>query len=417
MTSIAPSAQRFNVGTCPFGIDGVLAANAANLPEVLGGVQGRNPARLAVLKSLVHEIFPDVHDVTVEPLPNSQVQILAWFVPPEEQRHDLAIPLGECGDGLGQALAILYVVVNTDTPGVILIDEPASFLHPGATRKLIEILVAHPQHQYIIARHQPTGLLTAVARTTHSLVRSDVVTVVRRVSVDDTEEMRSILADVGTGPSDVFGYDRIVWVEGATEEVGFELIVADTLHRYGMFECYLLHDARSDALVSALERRGGPSVGRCDAAAVLKDVFSSLAGGRIPYDKVRHGPQVVRYLLDNDPAALDEVRSLSEAVLSGTPSPAMAPGLPARNRHPEWSRTRHGPRRARRAVASRRRRQCRRHRGAEREGQPPAGREAAGRGAQIPVSPCYGKTSECRNPHSAAYRTRSPRAHARAPSD
>lgn len=35
----------------------------------------------------------------------------------------------------------------------IVIDEPQSYLHPGAAKKLIEILQEFPQHQYFIATH------------------------------------------------------------------------------------------------------------------------------------------------------------------------------------------------------------------------------------------------------------------------
>lgn len=48
--------------------------------------------------------------------------------------------LAESDTGIGQVLAILYVVIMAKYNQVIIIDEPQSFLHPGAVRKLIEIL-------------------------------------------------------------------------------------------------------------------------------------------------------------------------------------------------------------------------------------------------------------------------------------
>src|SRR5262249_35224746 len=50
-------------------------------------------------------------------------------------------------------LAIVYVIVTADYPHVMLLDEPQSFLHPGAARKLIDVLARYPQHQYIVATH------------------------------------------------------------------------------------------------------------------------------------------------------------------------------------------------------------------------------------------------------------------------
>jgi len=48
------------------------------------------------------------------------------------------VPLSESGTGVGQVLAILYVVFTSEYPRTIVIDEPQSFLHPGAVRKLFE---------------------------------------------------------------------------------------------------------------------------------------------------------------------------------------------------------------------------------------------------------------------------------------
>src|SRR5207248_195727 len=85
-----------------------------------------------------------------------------WNHDPSTQRIDLAVPLNECGTGLGQVLAILYVVLTSDLPQTIIIDEPQTFLHPGAARALVEILKDFSHHQFIIATHSPT--IVSVAR-------------------------------------------------------------------------------------------------------------------------------------------------------------------------------------------------------------------------------------------------------------
>jgi predicted ATPase len=63
------------------------------------------------------------------------------------------MPLSECGTGIGQVLAMLYVVLTAEVPRTIIIDEPQSFLHPGAIRKLLDILKGYPQHQFIVSTH------------------------------------------------------------------------------------------------------------------------------------------------------------------------------------------------------------------------------------------------------------------------
>jgi predicted ATP-dependent endonuclease of OLD family len=71
-----------------------------------------------------------------------------------------------------QVLAILYVVLEEKEPRTIIIDEPQSFLHPGAIRKLFDILKGkdHAQHQYIVTTHSPT-VITSASPATLLLVR------------------------------------------------------------------------------------------------------------------------------------------------------------------------------------------------------------------------------------------------------
>jgi AAA domain, putative AbiEii toxin, Type IV TA system/AAA domain len=148
------SAERFNMGQSSFGNNSVLSSNAQNLPEVLNVLQHNTP-RLLHFNELLREILPQIQHVSVRPLP-SQLEITVWPHDPDTEREDLALPLNQCGSGVGQVLAILYVVMTAQTPQTIVIDEPQSFLHPGAVRKLMEVLRRYPIHQYILATHSPT---------------------------------------------------------------------------------------------------------------------------------------------------------------------------------------------------------------------------------------------------------------------
>lgn len=154
------TAERFSLGQCSFGNNRVLAPNAQNLPEVLDVLQA-NPTRFLQLNELLREILPQIQQVSVQPLPNDQVQVIVWPHDPNTAREDLAVPLNQCGSGVGQVLAILYVVMTADHPRVVIVDEPQSFLHPGAVRKLVEVLGRYPQHQYLLASHSPTVIMAS----------------------------------------------------------------------------------------------------------------------------------------------------------------------------------------------------------------------------------------------------------------
>jgi hypothetical protein len=217
-------AERFNVGKCPFGNSSVLASDARNLPEAINTLTA-NPYRFRHLNELVREVLPQVRQVSVRPVVNNEVQIIVWPHDPDSERDDLAIPLDECGSGIGQVLAMLYVVMTSDHPQVILVDEPQSFLHPGAIRKLIEVLKQYPQHQYVLSTHSP-AVITAAEPSTITMVRSEgAESSLKVIDPGSTKDLQASLSDLGARLSDVFGADNILWVEGRTEETCFPRIL------------------------------------------------------------------------------------------------------------------------------------------------------------------------------------------------
>lgn len=221
-------AERFNVGESDFGRNEILAPNAQNLPEVLSDLQS-NIARFERFNALVREILSNVQHVSVHahPSQNNRLEILIWNHNPESEREDLAIPLSESGTGVGQVLAILYVVLTSDFSRTIIIDEPQSFLHPGAVRKLIEILKRYPQHQFIISTHSPTVIASAYPTTITLIKQEGTESVCELLDASQVDEQSKCLAEIGARPSDVFGADNILWVEGQTEEECFPLILEE----------------------------------------------------------------------------------------------------------------------------------------------------------------------------------------------
>lgn len=218
------SAERFNVGAAAFGHDAQLAPDAHNLPEVLNCLQP-NKDKFEKFNGFVRAIFPHIRWVSAQPTANNLVEIRVWVFDPESQRLDLARPLAQSGTGIGQVLAILYVAINSPRPQIIIIDEPQSFLHPGAVRKLIDILRTHTQHQYILSTHSPT-VITSADPSTITLVRLvDGESHLQPINVRETKAASAYLSEIGARLSDVFGADDFLWVEGATEEMCFPMIL------------------------------------------------------------------------------------------------------------------------------------------------------------------------------------------------
>lgn len=217
-------AERMNIGVHSFGSQTILTNNASNLPEVLNVLQA-NMERFAKFNRYVNKIFPNIHRVAVKPQGNSLVEIVVWNENPKLERDDLVVPLTECGTGLSQVLAILYVVLTADVPKIILIDEPNSFLHPGASRKLIEILKEYPQHQFIITTHSPTIIAAANPKTIHIVKNENAQSTVTSLDINEAKGQQSYLTEIGVKLSDIFGADNILWVEGKTEEICFPKII------------------------------------------------------------------------------------------------------------------------------------------------------------------------------------------------
>ena len=139
---------------------------------------------------------------------------------PEMRRDDLAIPLDRMGAGIGNVIAMLYVVSTSRQPQVIAIDEPNSFLHPRALRELLEILATEAtQHQIVLTAHS-ADVLTAIRPSLITMFDFDgAKTSVKQVGAQDISLLRTSLSDLGIHMTDLHGRDRVLWVEGQTEEI------------------------------------------------------------------------------------------------------------------------------------------------------------------------------------------------------
>jgi predicted ATP-dependent endonuclease of OLD family len=217
-------AERIPSEPCPLNKSSNLLPNAANLAEVLDSL---NNAQHNKFNDLVRKVLPNVYQVGVRKVDDkNNGRVVIWTDERAIEDDHLGFKLNNCGSGIGQVLAILYVLM-TKEPKVILIDEPQSFLHPNAARKLIEIIrVYGKHHQIVIATHSPT-IITAAEPSTVALVKqkgseSEIV----NIDIQKFKDLQVILGELGGRFSDVFGYDRIIWVEGDTEEICFPKIAS-----------------------------------------------------------------------------------------------------------------------------------------------------------------------------------------------
>jgi AAA15 family ATPase/GTPase len=214
-------AERLKLESSPYGDSDQLTSDASNLAQCLSKLQG-NKKKFERFNNYVSLIFPQIKLISVTNK-GSNFEIMVW--PIDTDIDELAFPLSACGTGIGQVLAILYVVLTSQDWRTIIIDEPQSFLHPGAEKKLVDILKEFPQHQYFIATHSPTIIANANPSTIVMLRSQDCETVASVMKAEDSKELGNLMDELGVKLSDVFGADNILWVECPTEEACFRKIL------------------------------------------------------------------------------------------------------------------------------------------------------------------------------------------------
>lgn len=221
-------AQRYNVGRCDINLSEVLQPDAGNLPAVLMRMQGNRGDLFNNLKQHMRDIFPTVRNLSISsPSGSLELEILVWPVI-EQQHRQLATPLNESGTGLSQVLAILTIAMTMED-AVIVIDEISSFLHPAAAKALVRILESHyGGQQYIISTHSPEVLSACRPSTIHLVTKTDFTSSVVPINVENIGQLRILTNELGVSMTDVFASDRIIWVEGPTEELAFPYIFEET---------------------------------------------------------------------------------------------------------------------------------------------------------------------------------------------
>ena len=295
-------AQRF-IGKCSVGNNEELNPRASNLAEVIHLLESRGKEKLYErFNDYVSTMFPQFASVSTQILskqhsrePNP-VEILLWPAKAAgSNRKDLAFSLSDCGTGTGQVLAILYAVLASPQPRPIVIDEPQSYLHPGAAKKLIEILKEFPQHQYFIATHSAEIIAAANPSTIVKLRLEDGETKASGMNARDIREQRSLLAELGVSLSDVFGADSILWVEGPTEELCFPLVLSKLAPK-------LLTGTKIVSIKSTGDLLGK----KAHFAEVMFDLYKRISGGNNLY------PPAVGFVFDRENRTEQDMKDLQK---------------------------------------------------------------------------------------------------------
>ncbi len=128
---------------------------AAVLRRIMEG-SGENGHYYERICNLLGKVVPGV--VSVEPLPFGQKETLKFFQKVADKK-EWDFEALNMSDGTLRALGILLAVYQPQAPSLIVIEEPESTIHPGATEILTDILLdGANRSQVVITTHSPDVL-------------------------------------------------------------------------------------------------------------------------------------------------------------------------------------------------------------------------------------------------------------------
>jgi predicted ATPase len=215
-------AQRYSLGEFSLGREDTLRDNASNLASVIHYLQTESPDLFDLLVSHVRDIFPTVQHLSVRST-GANFEIRTWPTR-ERSRIELSFELNRSGTGVSQVIAILAVIM-TKSSSIIFIDEINSFLHPAAIKSLMRIInTYYSGHQYSITTHSPDIVGISGVSSIILITKEEYTSHARPLQLNEIESLRLILEELGVSGSDVLSAERIVWVEGDTEELCFPLV-------------------------------------------------------------------------------------------------------------------------------------------------------------------------------------------------
>lgn len=184
-----------------------LGAGGNELAQFLHTLQSNDRRRFGKIETFVTTVFNQFESVNPRSV-NDQVNLTLTV-----RGNGADVPLDRCGTGVEQMLTIATQIVRSEPGTIILLDEPHSFLHPDAERKLMRFLEENHDKRFVIATHSAVMM---------NAVSSDSIVYIEPPGRSYSEytppsASSKLLLDLGYRNSDVLFHDRLIIGEGATE--------------------------------------------------------------------------------------------------------------------------------------------------------------------------------------------------------
>lgn len=196
-----------------------LATQGTNLNGVLYTLRNNEDHIFEEIKTAFKKIFNDVASISTPIDEDNNTAISLQFEGSKE-----FIPLYKCGSGFTHVL-LLLVVLYTKEESIILFDEPHVFLHPSAEKAIYDLINETNHHQYLLTTHSPILINYPFEKKIFHVKKED-----GKSNYFELEILKELIQEIGISNSDFALSDKVLFVEGETEEVILPMI----LEHFGM---------------------------------------------------------------------------------------------------------------------------------------------------------------------------------------
>ncbi len=143
-------------GECEIGDNEFLRDNGSNLAAYLYRLQNTDEKAFKLIEGVIRSIAPYFKQFKLRPNPINPNKIsLEW----EEKDTDMYLNGYSFSDGTLRFIALATLLLQTNLPRVIIIDEPELGLHPAAINKFAEMVKRASLNSQIILSTQSTNLV------------------------------------------------------------------------------------------------------------------------------------------------------------------------------------------------------------------------------------------------------------------
>ncbi|CAH1216017.1 ATP-binding protein [Paenibacillus sp. JJ-223] len=161
------------------------------------------------------QIFPDVTSIRTPINGAKQTFISVSF-----EGMDTPIPLSQCGSGYTHVLLLLCVLYTKEN-SIVLFDEPQVFLHPSAEKAIYDLVSESSEHQFIFTTHSPILINYPAEKHLIHVNKFNAIS-----SFTQLDHIQELLQDIGVSNSDYALSDKVIFVEGQTEEHVIPMILS-----------------------------------------------------------------------------------------------------------------------------------------------------------------------------------------------